>query len=148
MECSFFSSLTAHHIATPLQPAFARGLVAFLVSIARLLPYTINSKSGCWVKNFFISYNKADREWAQWLDWFVRSKGLTTFTQFNDIPWGSNFVSRMDEGLKQAERLILVLSPDFLSSVFTEAEWTTIFAKDPDGSKRLMLPIRLFSHTR
>ena len=95
------------------------------------------------MKNFFISYNKADKDWAQWLDWFIRSRGLTTFTQFNDIPWGTNFVSRMDEGLKQAERLILVLSPDFLSSLYAEAEWTTIFVKDPDGSKRLLLPIRV-----
>lgn len=95
------------------------------------------------MKNFFISYNKADRDWAEWLDWFLRSKGLSTFTQFNDIPWGTNFVSRMDDGLKQAERLILVLSPDFLSSGFTEAEWTTMFAKDPNGSKGLLLPIRV-----
>lgn len=95
------------------------------------------------MKNFFVSYNKADKDWAEWLDWFVRSKGLTTFTQFNDIPWGTNFVSRMDEGLKQAERLILVLSPDLLSSLYAAAEWTTVFSRDPDGSKRLLLPIRV-----
>jgi hypothetical protein len=95
------------------------------------------------MKNFFISYNKADKEWAQWLDWLLRSRGYSTFTQFGDIPWGSNFVARMDEGLKEAERLIMVLSPDFLSSGFTESEWTVAFAKDPDGKKGLLLPVRV-----
>ncbi len=95
------------------------------------------------MKNFFISYNKADKEWAQWLDWQLRSKGYGTFTQFGDIPWGSNFVARMDEGLREAERIILLLSPDFLSSGYTEAEWTTMFTRDPTGSKRLLLPIRV-----
>ena len=95
------------------------------------------------MKNFFVSYNKADKEWAQWLDWLLRSRGYSTFTQFGDILWGSNFVARMDEGLKEAERLIMVLSPDFLSSGFTESEWTVAFAKDPDGKKGLLLPIRV-----
>src|SRR5690348_17084134 len=95
------------------------------------------------MKTFFISYNKADKEWAQWIDWALRSRGYTTFIQSSDILWGSNFVAMMDEGLKEAERLIMVLSPDFLSSGFTESEWTVVFKRDPTGAKGLLLPVRV-----
>src|SRR5262245_43645389 len=95
------------------------------------------------MKHFFISYTKADKDWARWIDWLVRSKGFTTFTQFNDIPWGSNFLAKMREGLNEAERMIAVVSPDFLSSGFTEAEWTPIFKKETETKQTLLFPIKV-----
>ncbi len=29
-------------------------------------------------KDFFISYNKADREWAEWIAWQLEEEGYTT----------------------------------------------------------------------
>jgi len=95
------------------------------------------------MKNFFISYTKTDKPWAEWVNWFLQDKGFSTFVQFKDIGWGQNFVVRMDDGLKQADRLITILSPEFLTSGFTKSEWAAVFAKDPDGSKGLLLPIRI-----
>lgn len=95
------------------------------------------------MKNFFISYNKADKEWSKWLDWTLRSLNYSTFVQFNDIPWGSNFIVGMDKGLKNAERLILIVSPDSLTSGFVESEWSVAKAKDSDGTKGLLLPIKI-----
>jgi hypothetical protein len=95
------------------------------------------------MKNFFISYNKADKEWSKWLDWALRSLNYSTFVQFTDIPWGSDFVAGMDKGLKSAERVILVVSEDSLESGFVTREWSVALAKDPDGSKGLLLPIKV-----
>jgi hypothetical protein len=95
------------------------------------------------MKNFFISYNKADKEWSKWLDWALRSLNYSTFVQFTDIPWGANFVVGMDKGLKSAERVILVVSEDSLESGFVEREWSVALARDPDGSKGLLLPIKV-----
>jgi hypothetical protein len=95
------------------------------------------------MKNFFISYNKADKDWSQWIDWCLRSKGYSTFTQFNDIPWGSDFIVKMDDGIKDSERVILIVSPDSLESGFVKREWSIAMAKDPDGTKGLLLPIRV-----
>jgi TIR domain len=95
------------------------------------------------VRNFFISYTKTDKPWAEWLNWFLEDKGFSTFVQFKDIVWGHNFIVRMDDGLKEADRLITILSPEFLRSGFTKAEWTAVFAKDPDGEKGLLLPVRV-----
>jgi len=95
------------------------------------------------MKNFFISYNKADKEWSKWLDWALRSLNYSTFVQFNDIPWGANFIVGMDKGLKNAERVILIVSPDSLASGFVDSEWSVAKAKDPDGTKGLLLPIKI-----
>jgi hypothetical protein len=95
------------------------------------------------MKNFFISYNKADKDWSQWIDWVLRSKNYSTFTQFTDIPWGSDFIVKMDDGLKDSERVILVVSPDSLESGFVKREWSIAMARDPDGTKGLLLPIRV-----
>ena len=49
----------------------------------------------------------------------------------------------MDKALKTTERIIVVLSPNFLASRFTPAEWSAAFARDPTGEKRLLIPVRV-----
>jgi TIR domain len=95
------------------------------------------------VRSFFISYTKTDKPWAEWLNWFFEDKGFSTFVQFKDIGWGSNFIVRMDDGLKKADRLIAILSPEFLRSGLAKSEWTAVFATDPDGEEGLMLAVRV-----
>ncbi len=49
----------------------------------------------------------------------------------------------MDRASKEAERIIIVLSHDFLSSSFTPSEWAVFFKKDPTGEKGLIVPVRV-----
>ena len=49
----------------------------------------------------------------------------------------------MDEASKQAERTIALLSPTYLRSGFTQAEWAAAFKQDPTGAKGLLLPVRV-----
>jgi hypothetical protein len=94
-------------------------------------------------KDFFISYNKADRPWAEWIAWQLEEEGYSVILQDWDFRPGSNFVHEMDKASKQAERTILVLSPDYLRSPFTASEWFARFAQDPTGDMRKLLPIRV-----
>jgi len=64
------------------------------------------------VKHFFISYNKADREWAEWIAWALEEAGYSTILQAWDFGPGANFVLEMDKAAKEAERTIAVLSPE------------------------------------
>ncbi len=41
-------------------------------------------------KDFFISYNKADRPWAEWMAWQLEAEGYTTVLQAWDFLPGSN----------------------------------------------------------
>ena len=44
-------------------------------------------------KDFFISYNKADRKWAEWIAWHLEeSGGYSVAIQAWDFGTGCNFV--------------------------------------------------------
>lgn len=60
-----------------------------------------------------------------------------------DFSPGTNFAESMHSAIKECERLILVLSDASLKSKFVAAEWAAFFAKDPVGSKKLLVPVRI-----
>lgn len=93
--------------------------------------------------DFFISYNKADRRWAEWIAWQLEEADYTTVLQAWDFTPGTNFVLKMHEAAKEAERTIAVLSPDYLTSIFAAPEWAAAFAQDPMGEKGLLIPLRV-----
>lgn len=95
------------------------------------------------MEDFFISYNKADRHWASGIGDWLDQAGFTTIIQERDFAAGSNFVSEMHRALQKAKRLLMILSPDFLSAKFPEAEWTAALASDPTGAKRTVIPVRV-----
>ncbi len=95
------------------------------------------------MKDFFISYNSADRTWAEWIAWQLEEAGYTTVLQAWDFRPGSNFVLEMQRATTEAERTIAVLSPDYLGARFTQPEWAAAFAQDPTGEKGTLLPVRV-----
>jgi tetratricopeptide (TPR) repeat protein len=95
------------------------------------------------MKDFFISYNKADRAWAEWIAWQLEEVGYTVFIQAWDFRPGGNFVLDMQGAAKKAKRTIAVLSPDYLKSSFAASEWAAAFDKDPTGEKGTLLPVRV-----
>ena len=95
------------------------------------------------MQDFFVSYNRHDREWAEWIAWQLEQAGYTTTLQAWDFRPGSNFVLEMNKAAAQAERTIAVLSPDYLASSFTQPEWAAAFAQDPTGANRKLLPVRV-----
>ncbi len=95
------------------------------------------------MKDFFISYNRADRDWAVWIDQQLRDAGYTTTIQAADMPPGSAFVHEMDKAVEENEGLIAVLSPDYLKSPYCKSEWQAFYQKDPNGEKRVLIPVRV-----
>jgi tetratricopeptide (TPR) repeat protein len=94
--------------------------------------------------DFFISYNKADRAWAEWLAWHLEAAGHTTIIQAWDFRPGINFVAKMQEAATIATRTIAVLSPDYLNDApYSAAEWMAAFAQDPTGKNATLLPVRV-----
>src|SRR5215813_1440987 len=95
------------------------------------------------VTDFFISYTQVDRLWAEWIAWQLEAAGYTTKIQAWDFRPGSNFVLDMQHAATTSERTIAVLSPAYLQSGFTAAEWASAFASDPTGTQGLLLPVRI-----
>jgi len=93
--------------------------------------------------DFFVSYTKADRPWAEWISWVLEEAGYSVTVQAWDFAAGGNFVLEMHRAASQAARTIAVLSPDYLSSRYAAPEWAAAFADDPDGLKRRLAPVRV-----
>jgi len=94
--------------------------------------------------DFFISYNKADRAWAEWIAWTLEEKGgYVVKIQAWDFRPGSNFAVEMQKAAAESDRTLAVLSPDYLKSPFAVSEWAAAFSKDPIGQKQTLLPVRV-----
>jgi hypothetical protein len=76
----------------------------------------------------FISYNRADRDWAEWIAGAIESAGYEPIIQAWRFRPGENFVLRMQEAVAQTDFTIAVLSETYLKSEYTQPEWTAAFA--------------------
>lgn len=94
-------------------------------------------------RDFFISFQKDDRSWAEWIAWILEANGYSVYVQAWDFRPGGNFVIEMQESISKSKRIIGVLSESFLESVYTQPEWSAAFASDPTGKKRMFLPIKV-----
>lgn len=95
------------------------------------------------MKDFFISYNKADKQWAEWIAWLLEDANYSVVIQAWDFRPGANFVLEMHKAAAGTERTISILSEDYLNAEYTHPEWAAAFAQDPRGQKRLLVPIRV-----
>src|SRR5580693_486100 len=97
----------------------------------------------CEPPKVFISYNRADRDWAEWIAGAIESAGYEPIIQAWHFRPGQNFVLRMQEAAAQTDFTIAVLSEAYLKSEYTQPEWAAAFAQDPTGEKRQLIPVRV-----
>lgn len=95
------------------------------------------------MKDFFVSYNGKDKQWAEWIAWQLEDAGYSTVIQAWDFRPGGNFVIDMQRAAEEAERTITVLSQNYLDAMYIQPEWAAAFAQDPTGAKKTLLPVRV-----
>jgi TIR domain/NB-ARC domain len=93
-------------------------------------------------KDFFISYAHQDWQWAKWINEQLEEAGYKTILPDRDFLPGKNVILEMDNAT-HAKRTIGVLSPNYLTSQFTQPEWAAALHRDPTGAQGLLLPIRV-----
>ncbi|MBW8875941.1 MAG: TIR domain-containing protein [Acidobacteria bacterium] len=93
--------------------------------------------------DFFVSFTQKDQSWAEWIAWQLEEAGYSVRIEVWDFTPGSNWVDEMQQAIKDSDRTIAVLSPDYLSSKFGKSEWYAAFAKDPTGEQRKLVPVRV-----
>lgn len=91
----------------------------------------------------FVSYNSADRGWAEWIVWQLEAARYEVVIQAWDFCPGSNFVLEMQRAAAETDRTVAVLSPSYLSAAFTHPEWAASFARDPEGKEHRLVPVRV-----
>jgi len=95
------------------------------------------------MKDFFVSYNRADKQWAEWIAWTLEAAGYSVMIQAWDFRPGGNFVLDMQRAAAESQKTIAVLSESYLKSSYTQPEWAAAFAQDPQSLERKLIPIRV-----
>jgi TIR domain/NYN domain len=95
------------------------------------------------MKDFFISYNKADKQWAEWIAWTLEEAGYSVVIQAWDFRPGGNFVLEMQKAAAGTQKTIAVLSDNYLRAEFTQPEWAAAMARDAQGRERTLVPVRV-----
>jgi hypothetical protein len=90
--------------------------------------------------DFFLSYSDEDQAFARWFENVLEAAGQRVFSQFNNMPPGSNFVREMQRGLERSVRLIALLSPAYVKSGHCQAECSAAYGADPGGDARKLVP--------
>src|SRR4051812_7614205 len=92
-------------------------------------------------RDFFVSFNKADRAWATWIAWVLEEAGHSVW--FQDWDFRGNFVEHMNRAHQQADRTLAVLSDHYFGSDFTLSEWSARFAQDPASREDRLVPVKV-----
>jgi hypothetical protein len=94
--------------------------------------------------DFFISYTAADKGWAEWIAWQLEKARYTVRIQAWDSRPGNDFAVWMDQAVRDAERILVVLSPAYEQATsFTMPEWSAALGRDPSGQLGVLLPVRV-----
>ena len=92
-------------------------------------------------RDFFVSFNQADRAMATWSAWVLEEAGYSVW--FQDWDFRGNFVEHMNRAHAQAHRTLAVLSDNYFGSDFTLAEWSARFAQDPAAREDRLVPVKV-----
>jgi len=95
------------------------------------------------MKDFFVSFNSADRSWGDWISWTLEEAGYQVFYQHWDFRPGENFILEMQRATTESRKVVLVLSDNYLKAEYTRPEWTAFFVDDPTGEQRKLIPLRV-----
>ena len=95
------------------------------------------------MRDFFISYTKSDENYATWVAELLEQNGYKVIIQAWDFLAGENFVERIQQSLVESDKLIVILSREYLTSKWCEAEWTAKLLTQVESNKRKIVPIRI-----
>ena len=91
----------------------------------------------------FISYSSKDEAFAERLHADLQSKGVRCWFAPEDMEIGDKIRPRIEESIRQYEKLLLVLSEHSIASHWVAYEVERALNKEPQGKPNVLFPIRL-----
>jgi len=90
----------------------------------------------------FISYSHRDGVWVQdYLVQRLRKLGFKVCLDIDCFDLGAPVIKEIERAVESSKKILLVLSPNYLSSPWTEVENILGSTLDPSGQQRKLLPI-------
>lgn len=94
-------------------------------------------------KDFFLSYNKADKAWAKWLAAVLEEHNYSTHIQAWDIRPNDDFISKMNDFLMYSNSFIPILSKEYINSPYCKLECSAALDKSLNDETYRFIPIRV-----
>ena len=91
----------------------------------------------------FISYSSKDKVFATELANDLKELGHKPWLDQWEIKVGECIVSKIGEGVSQADYVVIVLTPDSVSSGWVDKEWKTAYWLEIEKNKIIVLPVLL-----
>jgi formylglycine-generating enzyme required for sulfatase activity len=92
-------------------------------------------------RDFFVSFNQADREWATWIAWVLEEAGYSVF--FQDWGFKGSFIEQMHQASLRTGRTLVVLSDNYLRSEYARSEAWAALARDPVGREDRAVTVKI-----
>ncbi len=80
-----------------------------------------------------VSHAGRDTAWAEWLAWQLEQAGYRVELDVWDWAPGEDFITRMQQALQRADRLLAVCTEVYFASTFGGAELRAAFAQQAAG---------------
>ena len=94
-------------------------------------------------RSSFISYSSEDQDFAERLYNDLQEKGVRCWYAPKSMRIGDKIRDAIDEAIRDADHVILILSNSSLSSGWVEKEFETTFEEETRRGKPMLFPIRL-----
>lgn len=89
----------------------------------------------------FLSHSAKDREFVSRLATDLAQAGLRVWLDQWNIRPGDSFAEAIDEALKESRFLVIVMSPDYFQSAWTQQEWHSAMASEIEGEGVKLIPL-------
>ena len=84
----------------------------------------------------FVSYNQADRARAEWIAWEHEAHDHKAIIQAWDFT--GSFILEMHKAAASSDKMIAVLSKNYLDAEYNHPEWAAAFVKDPTSGHAIL----------
>src|SRR5215471_2481484 len=89
----------------------------------------------------FLSHNRAQKDWTRELAIGLDERGFKVWFDEWSLPAGTVASKGMELGVEESQHVVLVLSPEFLESEWTDYETEISIVDDPANRNRKLIPI-------
>ncbi|OAA25738.1 TIR domain-containing protein [Frankia sp. EI5c] len=93
--------------------------------------------------DFHVSYADADEDWAAWVAFILDSAGYQVHLRARETVAGARPIHLLEQAIQRSVRTIAVLSPSYVDSAAVQVQWQAAWESDPQGIRRLLLPVRV-----
>ena len=114
--------------------------------LTAVVQYAPSGGGPCREKRFefdvFISYSSRDQAWVRGeLLPRIEQAGVKAFIDFRDFTRGAPSIKECQRGVEKCRKTLVVLTPDYVASEWTEAENVMVQTLDPAGRALRLIPL-------